>query len=146
MNAPRASRIRTFAASVALAISSVLVWPSAAAAAPGQPEPSIAIRLTAVLATPFTLVVTVDAMCQPWSGGEAVIDVIVDQPLGVATFAAEGEGMTAVPCDGTSHAVAVSVEGGPFHAGDANAFAQIIAGASPAAQATDARKIVITTP
>lgn len=134
--------------SLLLAMAIPLLWstPSPALAAPGQPEPSIAIELAVVLVAPAVLTVTVDAMCQPWSGGEALIDVIVDQPLGVATLAAEGEGMASVPCDGTTHAVAVSVVGGPFHPGDANAFAQIIAGASPAAQATDARKVVISAP
>jgi len=65
----------------------------------------------------------VAATCAPFSGGSAIIDVIVDQAVAGTTVAAEGEGITSVPCDGVAHNVAVNVEGGPFRFGDANAFA-----------------------
>jgi hypothetical protein len=140
---------------MALALSAAAVLPAPAQAAPGQPQPSVAIQLAVVLVTPALIIVTVDAECSPWSGGDAIIDVIVDQPAvptvpptpgGVvppSTVAVEGEGINSVPCDNTTYTVAVNVTGGPFQLGSANAFAQIIAGTSPAAQATDARKVVI---
>ena len=127
----------------ALAICATLVLPSPAHAAPGQPAPSIAVQLAVVLVAPTTLQVTVNAECSPWSAGEAIIDVIVDQALAGTTVATEGEGIISVPCDNTTHSVTVLVDGGPFMFGDANAFAQIIAGSSPAAMASDARKVVI---
>jgi hypothetical protein len=140
MNAGFAARV------IALALSVAAILPTAAQAAPGQPQPSIAVRLTVVLVTPALLAVTVDAECSPWSGGQAIIDVIVDQPAGAATVAFEGEGIASVACDNDTHSVTVNVEGGPFHIGDANAFAQIIAGSSPAAMNDDARKVTIVAP
>jgi hypothetical protein len=41
------------------------------------------------------------------------------------------------------HRVAVSVTGGPFGAGSANAYAAVIAGTLPAMTRNDARKVTI---
>ena len=168
MNARFAARV------MALALSAAALLPAPAQAAPGQPQPSVAIELTVVLVTPGLIIVTVDAECSPWSGGNAIVDIIVDQPgplppvgpvvpptpigpivpptpvgpvvppvVPATPVAVEGEGINSVPCDNTTYRVTVEVTGGPFQLGSANAFAQIIAGTSPAAQATDARKVVI---
>jgi hypothetical protein len=129
----------------ALAIATTVFAPRAQAA-PGQPEPSLEIREKVQLVTITAVVVEVDASCAPRSGGEAVIDVIVEQPIPGTTNANEGEGITSVSCDGVKHRVLVSVTGGPFHPGAANAYGSVSAGPLPAMMANDARKVSIGIP
>jgi len=93
----------------------------------------------AALVTPASLTVDVEASCAPWSSGQAVIDVIVEQPIPATTNANEGEGVLALPCDGVKHRVTVTVTGGPFHAGLADAFGGVVAGPLPAMTATRPR-------
>jgi hypothetical protein len=111
---------RFMALVAALAVSFVLVAPSAAAPPAGA---SIQIEKQATLLSPSTIAVSVVVQCA--EGTQAFVNLGVSQQQTVGPNTT-GNGFSPIfVCDGTNQTINLVVSGGPFTTGDAFATALI---------------------